>query len=505
MSLVMTELSDDVPHAPDPSFNPKVFSEDEEEERNSLMEKNYSQLSSGGPSGVGAIPIAPMTPRREENRSRLLNSILSMADGNGNNFFRSPRFVYTNPSLLRERAELRKALVNNSKNHNGATASNSQEESGALSKRNNYQPYNSSIKNQSTARVENRNEAIEKPSSSSNKFQPSANNSDRNISNTYHQNDQVSVEHKLNNVSEMNSSSENQGVVDKEYSDFNLSEVIKFCENFKIGDVDTKRKAIVKARQEKTETSFLNSHGPLGKLNKTHNPQTSKTFTTPCTFSCDGNVPNHSNADSKIQNIQKVKNVLGKRLNQEKIGTENLKFIDENPDNLIDRMSRSCSVGYLDDVDTGLVPCELTLKLLQKGSPKRLVLVGGSRKKYPCKQPSKTKSVLKTCGKSRSLDSSELLISCKNNYSEQRGETDKKEKASALDVDVELPISLKIDETNDGDNVRKAKENQIGSLVDGNNESFPPPSPRLPRSQPVTPAMGKKKRNQSSSPIRQVN
>jgi len=38
------------------------------------------------------------------------------------------------------------------------------------------------------------------------------------------------------------------------------------------------------------------------------------------------------------------------------------------------RISRSCSVGFLDDVDTGMVACQLSLILLKRDQPKRLFL-----------------------------------------------------------------------------------------------------------------------------------
>ncbi|XP_073818171.1 WD40 superfamily protein Tusp [Musca autumnalis] len=87
MTLVITELRDDFPLGPDPSFNPNLFSEDEDE--------NHTQTSaavaevalpndSGGGGGGGALPsrklneiappIAPMSPRPNRLLSRHRNS-----------------------------------------------------------------------------------------------------------------------------------------------------------------------------------------------------------------------------------------------------------------------------------------------------------------------------------------------------------------------------------------------------------------------------------------------
>nr|CAD7263553.1 unnamed protein product [Timema shepardi] len=86
-----------------------------------------------------------------------------------------------------------------------------------------------------------------------------------------------------------------------------------------------------------------------------------------------------------------------------------------------DSMVRSCSVGYLDLVDAQLVPCEVALMMLRKETPKRLVLVNRKKQKKQrskahlnhentgdrgtCPKPPK----LKHCGKSRSLDSSDIF------------------------------------------------------------------------------------------------
>ncbi|KAF2363616.1 Tubby C-terminal [Trinorchestia longiramus] len=57
MTLIITELRDDIPPRPDPSFNPNVFSEDEED-----LDRDNQDGSASLPSDVP--PIAPMTPRR---------------------------------------------------------------------------------------------------------------------------------------------------------------------------------------------------------------------------------------------------------------------------------------------------------------------------------------------------------------------------------------------------------------------------------------------------------
>lgn len=64
MTLVITELRDDFPILPDPSFNPNIFSEDEDEFNvKSLRNKHKSREPTPHCSTSGHPPIAPMTPR----------------------------------------------------------------------------------------------------------------------------------------------------------------------------------------------------------------------------------------------------------------------------------------------------------------------------------------------------------------------------------------------------------------------------------------------------------
>lgn len=83
-----------------------------------------------------------------------------------------------------------------------------------------------------------------------------------------------------------------------------------------------------------------------------------------------------------------------------------------------DSIVRSCSVGYLDLVDAQLVPCDVALRMLRRDAPnKRLVLVSRKTKrrkknKHPdATQQSSKPPRLRNCGKSRSLDSSDIFPS----------------------------------------------------------------------------------------------
>lgn len=540
MSLVMTELRDDVHHAPDPSFNPNVFSEDEEDEKNGFAERNCLMHPNGG-SG-GAIPIAPMTPKnlRQGNRSRLLNA----ADSNGNQFVHSPRFVHTRPSVVKEHGDIRKAVLENVKSNRNipttlpkSEAGNSEDDAGEKSMidvnpqflRN----YSSSAHNNAQSEIKNVQKerdaemAAATPSASSSmtsKNRPSISVCEKNVS-TCHQNEFDRIVKKLDEMIEAQSPLARPESIEDEtcYIDFNLTDVINFCENFKLNEPEMKAKNSTKVRQEKSETSFLNHPQSLQsqKPGKNQNLQSPKNTVAPCNVFVENGafetVVTHLSTDLSVpaQNLHRMKSAMERKFNQ-----ENLKFIDEDSDNPLDRMSRSCSVGYLDDVDTGLVPCELSLTLLKKDYPKRLVLVGGPKKKNRSdKEPPKTKSTLKTCGKSKSLDSSDLFVAEKSNSAPgapppppfrdakcERKEISEIVKRQIPDVPVQKKRNVFAEQTGNKSNETKISSpgEQVAASIDNVAvvESLPPPSPRLPRSQPASPALSKKKRNQSASPIR---
>jgi len=84
-----------------------------------------------------------------------------------------------------------------------------------------------------------------------------------------------------------------------------------------------------------------------------------------------------------------------------------------------DSIVRSCSVGYLDLVDAQLVPCDVALRMLRRDAPnKRLVLVSRKAKRRKRNKPQhevvpqpNSKPRLRNCGKSKSLDSSDIFPS----------------------------------------------------------------------------------------------
>ncbi|KAH0945450.1 hypothetical protein HN011_001125 [Eciton burchellii] len=234
-----------------------------------------------------------------------------------------------------------------------------------------------------------------------------------------------------------------------------------------------------------------------------------------------------------------------------------------------DSIVRSCSVGYLDLVDAQLVPCDVALRMLRRDAPnKRLVLVSRKAKRrkrnkpqHEVAQPNSKPPRLRNCGKSKSLDSSDIFPSNEQiaappqlpeHVEESTGlindESVGEDKATGPSESMESPKETTRDDTEDKHEDKQEESNghvaheadtkekpsrveatasaspfkdssPSGSYVsslDGlaarlrdfdDSNSLPPSSPRpssrLPRSSPSSPAPSKKgKRPASASPIR---
>ncbi|XP_018322268.1 tubby-related protein 4 [Agrilus planipennis] len=255
---------------------------------------------------------------------------------------------------------------------------------------------------------------------------------------------------------------------------------------------------------------------------------------------------------------------------------------------LSEAMVRSCSVGYLDMVDPHLVPNEVALQMLRKDAPKRLILVNQRTKQrkqsrkhlQDSKSNAMNASRLQNSRKSKSLDSTDIFPNrdppnfknmpshqevqeCEPNITSpgskaikkgkeadpiESNDNPKREPTKRGFFSSKSPLARR--KKNESDNIATADDvrsrgrskykhenykmpskgnaNQITESSEGTsrgNFSFhshalstlenlitrlrdddrltPPNSPKLPRSSPSSPAPSKKgKRPQSSSPIR---
>lgn len=302
--------------------------------------------------------------------------------------------------------------------------------------------------------------------------------------------------------------------------------------------------------------------------------------------------------DNKLNNEKLSKEVDNNIMNTSKrkeksklMGSKEIKFIDDEQGGesnqscsnsatvanavssvyLTDSMVRSCSVGYLDLVDAQLVPCNIALHMLRKDAPKRLVLVNRKNKQrrhkkqqnHDIKLDNLKSPKLSNCGKSRSLDSSDLFPSpditsvhhlpnhkeeviqekpTENLSPDITTETDKNtinnNKKEKIQILQKSPVSKrkKSDETPSSSSPKKDNktrgrsknpnivpkntdqpeptrnntplhthalntlENLLTRLRDlDDNKLTPPSSPRLPRSSPASPAPAKKGKRPQSA------
>ncbi|CAD6233802.1 GSCOCG00007297001-RA-CDS [Cotesia congregata] len=468
MTLVITELRDDLPAGPDPSFNPNLFSEDEEE---TFSEPQGASRPVDIPAPP-APPIAPMTSRgtrlnpapRPKSQLSSQSQFISNPEVPPENFPFDEDFPYVanhfhHQNMLDFCENLR------------ATSSN----------------YRSSRHQPRCCDVP----ALQSPKNA------------------------VAPTQTL--IATSNSSSDYSGNIQRVKTSLisEQSSIRKELEINKINQLDDKNVAA------SLPTSRCQTNGG----------STSPIYVN---FSAS----NGSFVHTKPSSHQKGKNLRTSGAQNGKTEREELRFIDEeavakepelrsvhrtptvvsigpiNP--VLDPMVRSCSVGYLDLVDAQMVPCEVALKMLRKEAPnKRLVLVSRKTKRRKKKaQEGQARPRLRTCGKSRSLDSSDMFPSTEQilpvKLLEHVEEIEKREElgTSKEEDKREEKVLKETGDTKSSDSLSSSLDGLAARLRDfDDTNSLPPPSPRpnirLPRSSPSSPAPTKKgKRPASASPIR---
>ncbi|XP_044002628.1 tubby-related protein 4 [Aphidius gifuensis] len=623
MTLVMTELRDDLPAGPDPSFNPNLFSEDEEE----IFQE--PQGASRSTQDVQPPPIAPMTPRNARlNTNRPKSQISNQFIGNENSIATAvvhtdnyeEDFPYVDRQGIIDFCESIRATSSTtyrSQRHNAprccdvpalqspknavaptqtliATSNQTNDYS------TNIQRVKTALADQQTIRKEFENNKINNNDDKINNI-PSC---QTNIIQTSMQNGQNSIITNNHNNSNNNNNNSNNN------SNNTQSQQVYINNNNSTGVQNSNTNYINTKNNNKTSCYGTN----LTSLNLTKNFHTTTNESNSPTSSSSSSYPNTnfvtSCGNSQCSHKRKEKEgkttgccgkSSGNHTNQVGVSpckNEELRFIDEEfikndiefngqicsvhrtPTvasigplySSLDPMVRSCSVGYLDLVDAQMVPCDVALKMLRKEAPnKRLVLVSRKTKKRKKNKQQhdhqqqqeqqhqqqhkqnphdndlqdNSKPKLRTCGKSKSLDSSDMFPSCENivlkpklseHIEEASGCTnDICENFSLLNNNDNKNVTLNIirdelEEINNNnsnklridDNSCEAKSSgSLSSSLDGlaarlrdfdDCHSLPPPSPRpsgtrLPRSSPASspssPAPSKKgKRPASASPIR---
>ncbi|XP_018578062.1 tubby-related protein 4 [Anoplophora glabripennis] len=517
MTLVMTELRDDFPVGPDPTFNPNLFSEDEEE-------VVQPEERSRGVRGSIDIPIAPMSPR--------------------GNVLGKQKCSYLLPEQGVRRIETPSSLLAKPESYDEKCCYVEVNEVVSLSN-------NDQIRPQASSSTSNGALLSLRPTStqSTSFIGQFMQNGAQNGGSQRHAISPICCEVSVPALqSPKNAVAPSDIIFDRPPA----STIISYSasEYFNGSNALQVKSSLVEQTAKNISVTF-------GLNGEQHKPIVIK------------KIQEDSPVDSK-----KAKQAVNESLNRE------LKFIDEENSGtgpstsrrppppttcLIDSMVRSCSVGFLDMVDAQLVPSDASLLMLRKEFPKRLVLVNKKpRTKRQSRMVSKPSDHhlkasdfnprLKNCGKSKSLDSSDIFPSNESSIGniakkkpedilevensavensqgsdtvvEEKNNSNKSTKRDFFSSPLMRRKKTDVGEQNRGRSTQKKINQQadvttekngvsihtqalanleklITRLREDDGKSSPSHAPRLPRSSPSSPAPTKKGiRPQSASPIR---
>lgn len=623
MTLVMTELRDDLPAGPDPTFNPNLFSEDEEESFPELQGTSRTTSEAQPP------PIAPMTPRNarlntNRPKSQISNQFMT-AEALPTTLSRVENYENEFPYVdLQEMGNLYENLRSASTNtyrtpprHNpprccDVPALQSPKNAVAptqtlIATSNTGADYSNNIQRMKTALADQQTGMVTKKEFENNKFNQISqddktvlNSSPSTIIPMSMHNGQVSSTEAsgsrasqgpilngldnvgngnpcpqsiyLNGLSNMACSSSVNGV---------QNAATQASQNF----IQGKNNHNATSANLGSSVSSYSQHGQSSLFGKnglhsaSHSPACSYQFPENLE-QCLGQSCSQCVAKPKEFKTHEASGKSNGNHSCPSTGRDEIRFIDDEARGELDLMEhsrgvhrtptvvsigplcvndsivRSCSVGYLDMVDAQLVPCDVALRMLRKEAPnKRLVLVSRKtkrRKKNKAQQEigqQNSKSPrLRSCGKSKSLDSSDIFPTGEQialppklpehveeavgatslEISGEKSNESLEESADAIEVSTEseknaasasavnpVPKPSRL-ESCASPARGSSPSGSLASSLDGlaarlrdfdDSHSLPPPSPRpssrLPRSSPSSPAPSKKgKRPASASPIR---
>nr|CAH7768940.1 unnamed protein product [Callosobruchus chinensis] len=411
MTLVMTELRDDFPAGPDPTFNPNVFSEDEEEAALAAAERQRNSKAAGG-RGLDCPPIAPMSPRAPGLAARQKGAYMGTEH-----------------------------VLRKTDTHISVTSKPDPLELSHYSQR---------------------TDMSEMPTSStcSDYIRPPP------VMPTCGTSATPQLHLKPGNVGLIAPFGQNGGSQRHAISPICCEASVPALQSPKnavapsdiIFDRPPASTVISYSTSEYFPPNFQirpSSYSNTNDLRSSTNGPSHSGATANSTSNSSNNTnvrsgvgSNHSECATKCGSLAKNCSASCSEKQSSSSTTKELKFIDEEPSTsgaeslavskksthvaqvqappyLIDSMVRSCSVGFLDTVDAHLVPSDESLHLLCKDIPKRLVLVNKKPKARKqsrlnakqMEQISKATEVglkLKSCGKSRSLDSSDIFPNNEN-------------------------------------------------------------------------------------------
>ncbi|XP_063706728.1 tubby-related protein 4 isoform X2 [Culicoides brevitarsis] len=368
MTLVITELRDNFPLGPDPNFNPNIFSEDEEEQQQ-LQHASPTHKPPHSKSSrfhmndhQSAPPIAPMSPRPNRFPSRPRNNHQQSSLANNNNTCQRPPILPLGPLAKAESYEDDEEATSShtdSRNCQGSSYSRIVSQ---------YSRSSSASSNQSRVAISPLycEGSVPQLQSPKNAVAPSDIIFDRPpaggqttlmsySSNTDYTNNVVQVKNALTN---------------HDHSSRTNAHVTPVPLNLNLN----------LERVEKIRPSTTNNSGVVRKQKDLQfiDEETPSKVSTPAT-----------GTHSAMKRTPTV--------------------ISISPAGIPDSITRSCSVGYLDDVE--MVPSDVALSMLRKETPyKRLVLVDKKRqRKKRLNDNMNKRQRLRPAVKSKSLDFGDII------------------------------------------------------------------------------------------------
>ncbi|XP_045766051.1 tubby-related protein 4 isoform X2 [Maniola jurtina] len=416
MTLTITELRDDYPVGPDPTFNPNIFSEDEEEV--------FSNSETNSPSHMNNNIRKKFNPLIVSDRMTNANNIINQSE------IYSPN-NNSNPSLARAESydEFPFIDTNDTMNNVGENVYN------ANSVRHPAQTTERRVNN--TTAVSNRHAISPLRCESSVPTLQSPKNAVAPTDIIFERPSPQTVT--CGGRGDFCGGRTDYSVRDSGSLKGNLSNIEQQTFNLNLSLEPSRQVTIKKCDNHVTDNCLSKLRKNIcnrGEASFEMNARILKSL-------CSKNYEHEVHPDAMIKRTDTLKNVQK---------SEDLKYIDEetpvdtNINNVTDKvresrvqrtttvvpispvcanipvydtMTRSCSVGYLDLVDPQVLHAQVSLTALRGEPPRRLILVNNKRQRRPRRylKSNESKQIecfktpsLKKCGKSKSLDSGELSI-----------------------------------------------------------------------------------------------
>ncbi|KAK5649822.1 hypothetical protein RI129_000851 [Pyrocoelia pectoralis] len=412
MTLVMTELRDDFPLGPDPTFNPNIFSEDEEEMNNSEECAKLRRTSIDH-----SPPIAPMSPRLtrlNKPKTQILQNItpevniatIAPVPALARTESYDDETLFHMGEIVGYCENVRPQCSYGNINNQGTTRS-----CNTIPSTNFITPYGRT----NTGNPANQRHAISPlccegsvPAlqSPKNAVAPSDIIFDRPPAQTLLSYSTANYTNTSNNIQQVKSNIINDHGRNGMAVNLNLTS-------------DQRKPIVVKKDGIESTPKICHQNDNVNFIATLNiNLRSSPCEVVSTTVMKSDIVPqNNLSGTQKMETGEKIK-FIDEENNEEAIAGPSRKL--PSAAYITDSMIRSCSVGYLDLVDAQLVPNDVTLQMLRKDAPKRLVLVNQKtkQKKHSKKIIQDNRNIiykssrLKNCGKSKSLDSTDIFPSC---------------------------------------------------------------------------------------------